>query len=224
MTDVSDGGSTTGRPNSIKVSTAGSHICYLTDSETAQARGRPPSPPLFPSVWGSESSSLFPLFLSSCGAAGAGWGNGGGRAGAAAALSCGVGGTGGAAGRGRGAAEAGAARSGPGTSGSSSRQTWVRGREAPASAAPRSLARPLCQLPPLSAQRRHSAGSARSIPRLFTFLARKGARAIRSGRSREEAQPLQPSSAASAASGPVLCQALHFPRSCLGTPRAAPCR
>ncbi|GAB4814907.1 hypothetical protein N2152v2_001953 [Parachlorella kessleri] len=36
VTDVGDGAAATGRPNSIKVSTAGSHICYLTDSETAQ--------------------------------------------------------------------------------------------------------------------------------------------------------------------------------------------
>ncbi len=36
VTDVTDGSAATGRPNSIKVSTAGSHICYLTDSETAQ--------------------------------------------------------------------------------------------------------------------------------------------------------------------------------------------
>lgn len=38
VTDVSDGGAATGRPNSIKVSTAGGHIAYLCDSETAQVR------------------------------------------------------------------------------------------------------------------------------------------------------------------------------------------
>lgn len=36
VTDVSDGGAATGRPNSIKLSTANGHICYLCDSETAQ--------------------------------------------------------------------------------------------------------------------------------------------------------------------------------------------
>ncbi|KAI7842789.1 hypothetical protein COHA_003535 [Chlorella ohadii] len=36
VTDVSDGGATTGRPKSIKLSTANGHICYLCDSETAQ--------------------------------------------------------------------------------------------------------------------------------------------------------------------------------------------
>lgn len=36
VTDVSDGGTTTGRPKSIKLSTANGHICYLCDSETAQ--------------------------------------------------------------------------------------------------------------------------------------------------------------------------------------------
>lgn len=36
VTDVSDGGSTTGRPNSIKLSTATGHICYLCENETSQ--------------------------------------------------------------------------------------------------------------------------------------------------------------------------------------------
>jgi hypothetical protein len=36
VTDVSDAGSTTGRPNSIKLSTATGHICYLCENETSQ--------------------------------------------------------------------------------------------------------------------------------------------------------------------------------------------
>ena len=36
VTDVLDGSGATGRPNSIKLSTANGHICYLCDSETAQ--------------------------------------------------------------------------------------------------------------------------------------------------------------------------------------------
>lgn len=36
VTDVADGGSTTGRPHSIKLSTATGHICYLCENETSQ--------------------------------------------------------------------------------------------------------------------------------------------------------------------------------------------
>lgn len=38
VTDVADGGSTTGRPSSIKLSTGTGHICYLCDTETSQVR------------------------------------------------------------------------------------------------------------------------------------------------------------------------------------------
>ncbi|PSC70595.1 pleckstrin homology domain-containing 1-like [Micractinium conductrix] len=36
VTDVADGGATTGRPNSIKLSTAAGHISYLCENETSQ--------------------------------------------------------------------------------------------------------------------------------------------------------------------------------------------
>lgn len=36
VTDVTDGGATTGRPKSIKLSTANGHICYLCENETSQ--------------------------------------------------------------------------------------------------------------------------------------------------------------------------------------------
>jgi len=38
VTDVADGGATTGRPNSIKLSTATGHICYLCENETSQVQ------------------------------------------------------------------------------------------------------------------------------------------------------------------------------------------
>ena len=41
VTDVADGSAATGRPNSIKLSTATGHICYLCESETSQV-DRPP--------------------------------------------------------------------------------------------------------------------------------------------------------------------------------------
>ena len=39
VTDVADGGAATGRPHSIKLSTATGHICYLCESETSQVGG-----------------------------------------------------------------------------------------------------------------------------------------------------------------------------------------